>query len=277
MSQITIKRRGWWGSIPENLLTDYRLGHAAVRLGAWLAIRPDGWVVRKNNAKDRLQLGEASWDRACKELKAAGYMVTCQTRRSGTFAGVQYAFDPEGKVNESSETVLPPTVRASGGDTGPGEPAHLTGSGLEVTRVNESIKTTTTTTEAGCGQNLVWPPVVLVELIPAAAKALDGLNAVQQQELLDELSAQPMGKVKNPVGWLRTMSKMAKRGNFTAELAPEVRVAREARARHEQRLRATAVVKKDASSCLDKAAMQELAAAARLRLKAMQMENRRGA
>jgi hypothetical protein len=121
----------------------------------------------------------------------------------------------------------------------------------------------------------VWPPVVVVELIPAATKALDGLNCIQQQELLDELSAQPTGKVKNPVGWLRSMSKMAKRGNFHAELAPEVRVAREARARHELRLQATAAAKKDGSSCLDKAAIQELAAAARMRLKAIQMENRR--
>lgn len=45
VSQIPIKSFGWWGSIPERLLTDQRLGHAAVRLGVWLAMRQDGCLA----------------------------------------------------------------------------------------------------------------------------------------------------------------------------------------------------------------------------------------
>ena len=158
MSQITVKRRGWWGSIPESLLADLRLGHAAVRLGAWLAMRQDGWQVRKQHARRVLGLGESLWDRACAELKAAGYLSVVPLRTAGRFSGQDYVFDPV-PPEIPPETVLPPPVNAGDGNTkdgasGAGETARLLSTSSKGTN---SISTKTTTT---CVDELVWPVAI---------------------------------------------------------------------------------------------------------------------
>jgi hypothetical protein len=228
VSQITIKRCGWWGSIPESLLTDQRLGHAAVRLGAWLAMRQDGWRVRKQHVRTVLGLGESVWDRACSELKQAGYLVIVPLRAGGRFIGQDYTFDPSPDIPDSPEAVPPPTVNTGGGgtgggSTGAGRTAHLTST--SVTSTNKT--NTTTTTNAAI---LIWPPCLAQGQQAPCLAAMAGLSVEQQQMLLDELSGQTK-PVPNPVGWLRHLTKISNSGAFQADLAAQVRVDREARTR----------------------------------------------
>lgn len=228
MSQITIKRRGWWGSIPESLLTDQRLGHAAVRLGAWLAMRQDGWQVRKQHARTVLGLGESVWDRACSELKQAGYLVIVPLRAGGRFVGQDYTFDPCPDPSDPPEAGLPPPVKTGGGGagagaTGAGKTAHLTSTDL-----TDTNKTNTTTTTNAA--DLVWPPSVGQSQLAACIAAMVGVNVDQQQILLDELAGQTK-PINNPAGWLRRLAKLASSGAFQADLADQVRDAREAKDR----------------------------------------------
>lgn len=94
MTSVKIYNKAPWCAVPEALLQDGRLGHAAARLGAWLAGRPDGWEVRKGQVMRVLGLGEDLWDRATRELKNADYLLTVPIRDSGRWAGQHYVFDP---------------------------------------------------------------------------------------------------------------------------------------------------------------------------------------
>lgn len=102
-STIRVKHRAAWCAVPEALLQDARLGHAAARLGAWMAGRPDGWETHKGHAMRVLHLGEAAWDRAMRELRAAGYLTTQPKRVGGRWAGQDYDFDPEPPRAPASE------------------------------------------------------------------------------------------------------------------------------------------------------------------------------
>lgn len=88
------RRRFAWCQVPEKLIEHQQLSHAAVRLGAWLAGRPEGWVVHKNHARSVLRLSDDGWRRALSELRKAGYLETTPRRGAGgKMAGQDYLFD----------------------------------------------------------------------------------------------------------------------------------------------------------------------------------------
>ena len=88
------RRRFAWCQVPEKLIEHPKLSHAAVRLGAWLAGRPDGWIVHKSHARTVLCLSEDAWKRALAELRGAGYLETIPRRGAGgKMAGQDYIFD----------------------------------------------------------------------------------------------------------------------------------------------------------------------------------------
>ena len=81
-------------SIPLDLLQDARLSHAAVRLGAWLACRPDDWIVHKTHAQKMLALSQHGWKSALRELRTTGYLTTTPRKSlSGKMCGQDYLFD----------------------------------------------------------------------------------------------------------------------------------------------------------------------------------------
>ena len=91
---ITVKNRHAYCQVPEEMLGNELLGHGAVRLGAYLAGRPEGWVVRKELTRRFLHLSQEAWTTAVKQLRRAGYLVTVPRRGSdGRMAGQDYIFD----------------------------------------------------------------------------------------------------------------------------------------------------------------------------------------
>lgn len=96
---IRVKNRHAYCQVPEAMLGNQLLGHGAVRLGAYLSGRPEGWVVHKENTRRFLHLSQEGWTMAVKQLRQAGYLVTEPRRRpDGRMAGQDYIFDcwPEG-------------------------------------------------------------------------------------------------------------------------------------------------------------------------------------
>jgi hypothetical protein len=88
--------------------------------------------------------------------------------------------------------------------------------------------------------SLVWPAGLTSDLLSSAQRVLlgsewPGLSTAQS--LVDELAGvMAKGKAENPVGLLRSLLRRQRKGEFTPELGPDIRDAREARRRHEERL-----------------------------------------
>lgn len=219
----TTTRRAPYGIVPEALVQDTRLSAHACRLAVWLAIRPPGWVVHPEHAQVVLGMGRDAYYSARRQLIDSGY-ITCSQERgaNGRMAASVFVFDAEPL---SGLTV---SGQAGYGATGCGQPSHITLTG------NNSNNHTTTT---GAGEPVVvcgdffWPDCISITLRPACLKTMIGLNHGQQQHLLDELSGQPVGKVKNPARWLARLVPLVQRDCFVPEVAPAVREARETRER----------------------------------------------
>ena len=245
MEKIQIVKNKPWGAIPEALITDPRLGHAAVRLGVWLAIRPDGWRVWKEHSKRECRLGEDSWDRACRELKNAGYLMVKTSRSGGRFGGLQLEFNPQPELSTNTATVDGFTVH---GSTGDGKPAQLTRTHeqkppppehtcVSQVVVNEGRDSEPRRPVDQKDPGLHWPPGLSQSQEKAMGAALGGVDTGRRQELLDEVAGRMVSPtpVGNPPGLLRMLVNLAQAGTLTCELADGVRAVREARQAHQMR------------------------------------------
>lgn len=73
VTTLKISKRRAFSAVPDDILTDRRLGDRAVRVLAWLVGRPDGWEVRVGYLRHLFDLSEEQWRFARKQLEAAGY------------------------------------------------------------------------------------------------------------------------------------------------------------------------------------------------------------
>nr|WP_315471914.1 hypothetical protein [uncultured Rhodoferax sp.] len=257
--EIQVHRSKPWAAVPESLIVDQRLGHAAVRLGCWLAGRPDGWVVRKHHAKMVLGLGEDAWDRACRELKHAGYLRTTMLRQEGRFVGLSWTFDlyPAAADGTTGGGFSAPGSAAPG-SAGGGEPVYLAttnktrtikqkqpqqppAAAVVVAGIEQKlIDTALPRFEGPQSDDLVYPACLPVDQRNAARLLLAGLGDTEAQVVLDEVegAAQRQREIKNPLGLIRHLAGLAAAGNLVAELAPDVRTTRLARAAHIARMSA---------------------------------------
>lgn len=255
MNTVKVQNRSPWCAVPEALLQDGRLGHAAARLGAWLSGRPDGWEVKKWHAMKVLHLGETLWDRSTRELKAAGYLITVPVRSGGRWAGQDYIFDPMGQhpCAPSEDNPTPPEADLPGA-VGPGtvEPGAVGHPFNNTTSPTQHLKQNTTTTARARDaadvvvvnqedqDQLIWPTGLAEDQLTNMRGVLLGKawpGVTDAQALLDELAGQLAvpGKVKNPPGLLRRLMERQRKGEFTMEFGLEVQQIRKARRKNEER------------------------------------------
>lgn len=228
MEKIQISKKKAWGAVPEALVQDRRLGHPAKVLGVWLTLRPDGWKVHKEQAKDVLGLGEKNWDKACKELTEAGYLSRVPVRVKGQFKGHEYCFDPQPEQLQTTSTggtASAPGATAHGG-AAPAGGAHLTqtlGSTTFKQKQQHQIG-------GGCEFQVVEEKG-MAPMAPGILSSIIGITGPQGQQL-DQLAngasveqlqrlraALAMGRASNKIkdegAWLAMMAKKAVAGGIT--------------------------------------------------------------
>lgn len=234
MKKIKLSRTKAWGEVPEALVEDPTLSHAARLLGVWLAIRPDGWKVNKSQVKKVLGMGEKNWDKACRELTNAGYLSSEQVRKEGAFNGLDFSFNPEPKPQKTTSTG---GARSAPSDSAPA--ATVPAGSAQLTRPPETKTSKHKQQQRGGGvfeshvvkdntqsqpqAEPVAMPTTLSEVMGIAgpqAQQLDQLAhgaSVEQLERLKAAHAVGManGIIKNPGGWLAMMAKKAAVGGIT--------------------------------------------------------------
>lgn len=234
MEKIKINTKRPWGAVPESLLTDKRLGHAACRLGCWLATRPNDWVVHRSHAMGELSLGIDAWQSARRQLVAAGYLkIAGQAREKGVFRHLLLEFDPQpdipDKQKQFASTVGGKTAHGSTarGSTVHGFATHLTT--IEVKQ--KQLKQKQQPQQGGCEFQVVQEvsansqsqSLKLSEVLGLAgeqARQLDLLAqgaTIVQLELLKAAHAGALeaGTIKNEGAWLSMMARKAAGGGIT--------------------------------------------------------------
>jgi len=146
---FTVKLKGAaWGAVPEPLVEDPRLSHAAVRLGVWLCIRPPGWKVRPGHVMGQLRFGKDLYQRARRELIDAGYLVIEVARAErGRFGETVWEFDR--CPTNAAGAGITGAGKAGAGDPGAGEPGHLIRTSRTRTLIKRTLKSAGTGVRAG--------------------------------------------------------------------------------------------------------------------------------
>lgn len=262
LTVIRVRTQNNFSIVPHALLEDLRLGDTAVRLACWLAGRSDNWEARKNQIKEALGFGEASWSRSVKELKSAGYLETAAIREGGRWAGQEYIFCAGGleraaPAADGDENIPPPPKlnlpqSVSPSSARPSSVSHhsIQGRPVEERLVEETPPPQPTGARAAAGPvvvaseedqaQLVWPERLTEDKRASMRDILLGKDwpgSANAQALLDELAGQMAvpGKVRNPPGLLRRLMERQRKGEFTSEFGLEVQQIREARRKQQER------------------------------------------
>lgn len=107
-----------YARVPEQVITDSSLGHAAVRIWAycWLVAGREGWILRKSDICARVGVGDDAWTRATQELTRAGLY---ELRRDRYPAG---SVDADGKSCGGQARIEHVIYWPGYGPTGPSHP-----------------------------------------------------------------------------------------------------------------------------------------------------------
>lgn len=126
--RISINKHKPWGSVPEGLIEDTQLGVAARLVGAWLCIRPPGWILHRDHMLKTLGIGLDAWWRARRQLIDARYFLVSPRREGGRFCGSDLNFYSEPQPESSSSTAqgFPEPGKSEPGKSEPGKPLPLT-------------------------------------------------------------------------------------------------------------------------------------------------------
>jgi hypothetical protein len=186
-------------------------------MASWLIAKPSGWQIRlvalpyslQQRAGPNERVGRDRVRRMLRELENAGYLTRARSKK------------PDGRWVwhvELSDTPAPlhrsPTIDGSGVD--------LLNT-LNNSRVDKEIPTTTT--EPKPSENAVvvvplrevqFPEILQGAYLTRARKLIEACPPEQRQAVLDEIGAMHVrGKVRSPLGLLRSLSEKAKHGEFT--------------------------------------------------------------
>lgn len=116
---------GNYNSVPENLITDSRLGALAVRIGAYLSGKRRGDDdVSIEEIRRKTFCGRDGWQKARRQLLAAGYLVENRVRQAdGGFSAPFFLFNPAGEEiwSQRAGTGSAGAGKAGAGKTGAGE------------------------------------------------------------------------------------------------------------------------------------------------------------
>lgn len=227
--RIKIDRTRPWGSVPQALIEDKRLGPTARLVATWLCIRPPGWIVRRTHLLECLGIGLHAWWAARRELIEHKYLIVQQCRAGGRFTTADLEFFPQPELS----TALGFTER---GETelglpalGKPEPLPKTKKTLTVEIPPQHKKLVVVFVKKEEETEVQWPDSLAKDMIPACIKSI--VKSKRQQALVDELAGAMNKKpIGNPAGWLRSLVKLDQEGTLVLEHAAGVLAAREARA-----------------------------------------------
>ena len=120
--------RGRWGAVPLCLLEDRRVSLSTRAILVWFVTRGETWKFHRSQFLCALGIGLDGWQAARRQMIAAGYLVTRQTRLAqGRFSPVVYKLNPYAAELELG-AAAPGVARPGGarpGATGPGQARPL--------------------------------------------------------------------------------------------------------------------------------------------------------
>jgi len=121
MSEIRIKHRARWGSVPESLIEDQRLSTDARLFAIWLTTKPDGWAIKIGVMLRRTGLTEGRWQAARRELIKAGYLISRRRQDDRGQIWWEQSFDPLPPPRLEPPRAAPAGVAAGATDIPPGD------------------------------------------------------------------------------------------------------------------------------------------------------------
>jgi hypothetical protein len=223
---IQVECNGRWGSIPEALIEDERLGLDTRAVAAWLAMKANGWQISVQFLRQRLRLKEERWLRMAKEMENAGYFQRQRMQGSWGRWVWNIVFTPISSIPGFSVHGL-----AVPGSSMHGQPGDKSNTKL----TNTNLATTTTTAPpdgagaAGGGVHVFFEELP-TDFQDKARQMLEGLAPELQADAVDELLGQIEEHVaKQPERLLRTLAKAAREGGLSLDYARRYRERRRTR------------------------------------------------
>ncbi len=226
LSVLRIKhpKRGWV-PISRALIDDVRLQFDTRAMASWLIAKPDGWHIRlvalpyslQQRAGPKERVGRDRVRRMLRELESAGYLTRARSKKpDGRWAWHVELSDAPAPLHRR------PTIDGSG--------VNLLNT-LNNSRVDKLIPTTTT--EPKTTENAVvvvplmevqFPEILQGAYLTRARKLIEESPAEQRQAVLDEIGAMhAFGKVRSPLGLLRSLVGKAKTSEFTPNYSLRVK------------------------------------------------------
>ncbi len=233
LSVLRIKhpKRGWV-PISRALIDDVRLQFDTRAMASWLIAKPDGWHIRlvalpyslQQRAGPKERVGRDRVRRMLRELESAGYLTRARSKKpDGRWAWHVELSDAPAPLHRR------PTIDGSAVDGSATDGSAVDGSGVDLlntlnnSRVDNTIPTTTT--EPKPTENAVvvvplmeiqFPAILQGAYLTRARKLIEACPPEQRQAVLDEIGAMhAFGKVRSPLGLLRSLVDGAKTGEFT--------------------------------------------------------------
>lgn len=204
------------------------------------------WPGHKRTAED-CNINVRSARRAIADLQAAGLLKKEARQRTGKNGADQSNYYFVGVAGGEGNTPIPPegirpTPRRAIGPSPDGHKTHQNhkdeSNNLKPPPQPPAAAAVVVVKEEDL-EELVWPAGLAENQLSSMRGVLRGKDwpgLANAQALLDELAGQlQLGKVRNPPGLLRRLLERQREGTFTEELGPEVRRAREARRKHQER------------------------------------------
>jgi hypothetical protein len=223
--RIKQRKRGWV-PISRALIDDARLQFDTRGVANWLIAKPDGWQIRlgvlpyllQQRAGPGERMGRDRVRRMLRELENAGYLTRARSKkRDGRWTW---------RI-ELSDTAVP-FYRSSTMDGSAVDGSPVDGQGVDLrntlnnSRLGKLIPTTTTEPKATENAVVVqlmevqYPDILNGGHLTCTRKLIEACPAEQRQPVLDEIGAMhARGKVRSPLGLLKSLIEKAKSGEFS--------------------------------------------------------------
>lgn len=243
---ISIKRRAF-SAVPDDILTDSRLGWTARVVLSWMLGRSSDFKLNIWHVRKTFKLSEQQWLRARREMQAAGYFQQKRERDSqGKIKWLQVVTDtPEQHIATTTSNPEPYPQKPGYGRPKHGDSSNgLSGLGAQGGKpsVSSTKKSSTNLiktidekplqptackvingkndgdTDAGVpvGRELFWPRSLNASQRRAVEPLMAGIDVDEAQLLLDELAGVlSTNSIKTtPERWLRAIVSRYERGEF---------------------------------------------------------------
>ncbi len=229
--RIKQRKRGWV-PISRALIDDSQLQFDTRAIANWLIAKPDGWQIRlgalpyllRQRAGPGERMGRDRVRRMLRELENAGYLTRARFKRpNGRWAWRVELSDTPVAVHRT------PTIDGSAVDGSAVDGSAVDGQGVDILNtLNNSrldnLRPTTTKEPKATEHAVLGVPVIEFQCpdvlkggyLAFARQLIDACPREQRQAVLDEINAMhARGKVRSPLGLLKSLIDKANRGEFS--------------------------------------------------------------